>query len=164
VAQNVSEETRRVVFALHIPALASLGVATVADVVIRYASVGDEVALHETTVPAAVNLVSSDEAAAATPDNEVTEEIVVLKAARAQEEARVKADQGDFDGARKVLSDASDELRKRAPNSPRAEELLTHADELAQRADFMAPAAYDAASRKAMLYSTRDMRRKRRRE
>ena len=32
--------------------------ATVADVVIRYASVGDEVALHETTVPAAVNLVS----------------------------------------------------------------------------------------------------------
>ena len=50
MAQNVSEETRRVVFALHIPALASRGVATVADVVIRYASVGDEVALHETTV------------------------------------------------------------------------------------------------------------------
>ena len=138
--------------------------ATVADVVIRYASVGDEVAVHETTVPVTVNLVSADEAAAASPDNEVTEEIVVLKAARAQEEARAKADQGDWGGARKVLSDASDELRKRAPSSPRAQELLTHADELEQRADLMAPAAYDSASRKAMMYSTRDMRRKRRRE
>jgi len=43
-----------------------------------------------------VNLVSADEAAAAGHDAEVTEEVAILTAAGAQEEALKRADQGDF--------------------------------------------------------------------
>ncbi len=97
------DERRRVVFALHVPRLGELGVVKVADLVVRYVTVGDEVAEHTLSVPVAVNLVSADEAAAAAPDLEVTEEVLVLKAARARDEAIRLADAGDFDGARRLL-------------------------------------------------------------
>jgi Ca-activated chloride channel homolog len=58
-------ERRRVVLALHLPHLAALGPVRVADLVVRYVAVGEEVAEHTLTVPVAVNLVSADEAAAA---------------------------------------------------------------------------------------------------
>jgi hypothetical protein len=47
-------------------------------------------------MPLVVNLVSADEAAAQTPDAEVVEEVVILQAARAQEQAREPADSGEF--------------------------------------------------------------------
>jgi Ca-activated chloride channel homolog len=59
-----AEDRRRVVFELHVPEMARLGVAEVADVVVRYVSVGEEIAAHEVTLPIRVNLVSADEAAA----------------------------------------------------------------------------------------------------
>ena len=80
---GADSERRRVVFELHIPEVARLGVATVAEVVLRYTSVGDEVAAHEITLPIKVNLVSADEAAGE-PDQEVTEEVLILKSARAE--------------------------------------------------------------------------------
>jgi hypothetical protein len=42
------------------------------------------IAAHELTIPLTVNLVSAGEAAAAGSDAEVTEEVVILKVARAQ--------------------------------------------------------------------------------
>src|SRR5207244_4323867 len=80
-----------------IPDLARLGVEKVADVLIRYVAVGEEVAMHEVSVPVTVNLVSADEAAAADADAEVTEEVLVLRAARAEREAMKLADEGRFD-------------------------------------------------------------------
>lgn len=65
-----AEETRRVAFELHVPSLAALGVRTVADVVLRYTSIGEQIAQHEVTMPLVVNLVSADEAAAAAADTE----------------------------------------------------------------------------------------------
>jgi Ca-activated chloride channel family protein len=118
-----AEEHRRLVFELHVPSLASLGPATVAEVVLRYTSVGEQIAQHEVRVRLVVNLVSAGEAAAQTPDHEVVEEVVILKAARAQEQAREHADAGEFEQARKVLDEASTELRRLAPASPKAEEL-----------------------------------------
>ena len=59
------EESRRIVFELHIPEMAALGVKKVADVVVRYVSVGEQIASHEITIPLQINLVSADEAAAA---------------------------------------------------------------------------------------------------
>jgi len=82
------DERRRVLFELDIPEMAKLGVAKVADVVVRYVAVGEEIAAHELTLPTTVNMVSADEAAAGKADMEVLEEVLVLKAARAQEEAR----------------------------------------------------------------------------
>jgi Ca-activated chloride channel family protein len=128
-------ETRRVVFGLHIPRLGELGVARVAELVLGYVAVGDEIAEHTLTVPVVANLVSADEAAAAELDAEVREEVRVLEQARAQNEAIRLADAGDFDAARGVL----------------------HA------AGLPAPDAYDATSRKHLLYGARAAQRQRRR-
>ncbi|HXF73733.1 MAG TPA: VWA domain-containing protein, partial [Actinomycetota bacterium] len=66
-----AEERRRVVFTLHVPRLARLGVARVADVVVRYVAVGERIAQHELRLPLVVNLVRADEAARAEADAEV---------------------------------------------------------------------------------------------
>ena len=92
-------EKRRVVFELHVPHLAALGPAPVAEIVLRYVSVGAKVEQHEVTIPLAVNLVSADEAAASAPDLEVREEVLVLKAARARDEAIRLADAGENEQA-----------------------------------------------------------------
>jgi Ca-activated chloride channel homolog len=104
-------DRRRVVFALHVPALVEVGVASIADVVLRYVSVGAEVAVHEVVIPVAVNLVSADEAAASNPDLEVVEEVLVLKAAKAREDAIRLADTGDFKGAQHRLRESASALR-----------------------------------------------------
>ena len=155
------DEVRRVVFAFHVPRLAGLGVATVAEVVLRYASVGDQVALHETTVPVRVNLVTADEAGADEPDAEVTEEVVILKASRAQEDARRLADEGKFDEARQAVAKAADELRARAPGSSKADELLALAEEFEESGEMLVPGSYDAITAKQMTYRTHQTRRRR---
>jgi Ca-activated chloride channel family protein len=129
-------EARRVVFGLHIPRLVELGVAPVAELVLRYVAVGDEIAEHTLTIPVVANLVSADEAAAVEPDLEVREEVRVLEAARARNEAIQLADRGDFDAASAVL----------------------HA------AGLEAPAAYDATSRKQLRFQARAAQRQRRRQ
>ena len=157
------EERRRVVFELHIPEVASLGVAKVADVVIRYVSVGEEIAQHEVKLPITVNMVSADEAKAAEGDQDVIEEVLILKAARAQEEARKKADEGDFEAAQSLLRTAGDELRAMAPGSKRADELLEQAEMFDQAMPLMSTASYNPSVAKQMHYDIRSTRRKRRR-
>ena len=105
-------------------------------------SVGDEIAQQEVTIPITVNLVSADEAAAAQPDHEVTEEVVVLMSARAQEQAREHADRGEFDAATKVLGDAASELRQMAPKSSQAAELLAQAEMLEENLQWMSDERY----------------------
>src|SRR5215213_168567 len=96
-------DRRRIVLALHVPRLAELGVETIAELVVRYVSVGDEVAEHVLTLPIVVNAVSAAEAAAAGPDAEVHEEVLILKAARARDEAIRLADAGDLGAAKSAL-------------------------------------------------------------
>ena len=104
-------EKRRVVFELHVPHLAALGPAPVAEIVLRYVSVGAKVEQHEVTIPLAVNLVSADEAAASAPDLEVREEVLVLKAARARDEAIRLADAGEHEQAKRLMSMTESQLR-----------------------------------------------------
>jgi Ca-activated chloride channel family protein len=143
-------ERRRIVFELRIPQLAQLGPANVAHVVLRYVTVGDQVAAHETTIPITVNLVSADEAAVAELDHEVIDEVVVLQAARAKKEAIRLADQGRYDDARASLERAARELRKVAPSSPRAAELADEAIRLDGHVHAMSPSEYSPISRKRM--------------
>lgn len=157
-----ADESRRVVFELHVPDMARLGVATIADVVVRYASVGEQVALHELTHPVTVNLVSADEAARSHADAEVTEEVLVLKAALAQQEAIRMADEGRFDAAKSLLESTAEELRKLAPHSERASELLEQAGGLDAAATLASPMSFDAASRKVMHYEAYRRGRRRR--
>lgn len=104
------EERRRVVFQLHVPSVAALGPRRIADVVLRYVSVGQEVAHHEVRIPFTVNLVSADEAAVTTPDAEVTEEVVILSGAQAGKRARELADRGEYEAAERTLREAVKEL------------------------------------------------------
>jgi len=154
------DERRRVVFQLHVPRLQALGPRRVAEVVLRYVSVGEQIAAHEVTLPVTVNLVSADEAAAAEADHEVTEEVVVLMSARAQEQAREHADRDEFDSAKKVLGEAA-ELRRVAPASSQAEELLAQAEMLEENLLWMTDDRYLAASKNQMLYQLRQSRNRR---
>lgn len=156
-----ADERRRVVFELHIPQLASLGVATVADVILRYVSVGEQIEAHEVTLPITVNMVVADEAVEAEPDREVHEEVLILKAAQTQVDARKRADEGDFTGAREVLLQAVEQLRTEAPSSAKAQELLEQADQLEANVAFMSSPTYTAASRKQIHYQSRQARRRR---
>ena len=143
-------ERRRVVFQMRIPEVAKLGVLRVADVVLRYVAIGDQVATKEVTIPVTVNLVSADEAAAAEADHEVIEETVLLTSARARKQARDLADRGDFDGAREMLGRVSSELRDLAGDSERADELLHDAAALDVHMCAMSPGVYGPASRKRL--------------
>ncbi len=70
-------EERRTLFRLHIPALASLGLATIADVVLEFTSLPD-LQQHSVTMPISVNVVPGDQAAGRIPDPRVqVEELLV---------------------------------------------------------------------------------------
>lgn len=156
------DERRRVVFALHVPELATLGPAQIAEVLVRYVEVGEQVAMHTLHLPLVVNAVSSDDAAASVPDAEVTEEVAVLLGARAQEEARKLADQGDFEQARRVLLGAAEELRTKAEGSPRAAELQEQADRFELRSTELEPESY-TMMRKQMTFENRTVRERKQR-
>ena len=149
-------ERRRVVFRLQVPALQELGVAKVADLVLRYVSVDDGIEQHELTIPVAVNLVSASEAAAAAPDLEVREEVLVLAAAQARDEAIRLADEGRFDDAQAVLHDTAEKLRASGMTS-----LEPEANALDLELPVMAPASYggDPSVRKRLHYDSRRRRR-----
>ena len=155
VGDSYADESRRVVFELQIPSMAKLGVATVAEVVIRYVTVGDEVAARELKLPLTINMVSADEASKAAPDNEVVEEALILKSARAQAEARDKADRGDFKGAQELLRSTADELRRAAPHSTKPDELVGDAASLEDAANTSVEGAWGSASSKALHYDAR---------
>ena len=154
-------ERRRVVLELEIPHLAALGPARVAELVVRYVAVGEGLSHHTRTVPVVVNAVSAEEAARAVPDAEVTEEVLLLRAARAQEEAVRRADRGDHAGAGAVLREASAMLAAAPPGAARAEELLRRSRDLAAQGNEMSPMGYDATTRKRMRYQSHSTRRNR---
>lgn len=144
-------ERRRVVLALHVPRVAELGVARIAELVVRYVAVGEEVAEHTLTVPVAVNLVYADEAAAAAPDLEVREEVLVLQAARARDEAVQLADAGEYDAAQRLLGETGARLRAAG----------IHAEADALDPGLVAPAAYADDTRKRLHYEAHLRRRRR---
>jgi hypothetical protein len=131
------DEVRRVVFELHLPSVAALGLAKIGEVVVRHVAVGAEVALHEVTVPLMVNVVTPDEASGANPDHAVVEEVLILRAARIRDEARDLAGRGEFDASRALLSDTAKRLRDHAAGSVRAAELRLEAETLERAADWM---------------------------
>jgi Ca-activated chloride channel family protein len=143
-------ERRRLVFELGIPRLAQLGPATVAHIVLRYTTVGDTVAVHETTIPVVVNLVSANDPARKELDHDVVDEVVILQAARAKKEATELADEGRFDEAREALGRTAREIRAVAPKSSRAAELDTEATRLEDHMQAMSAPQYSSISRKRM--------------
>lgn len=148
------DENRRILFELHIPEVAGLGVSKVADVILRYVSVGEAIEAHEVKIPVTVNMVAADEATKAGPDHEVVEEVLILKSAKAQQEARERADGGDYDGARELLYEAAQDIRAAVPKSDRADELTNEADILDGHLGSMDSVSWDASTAKAMHYDS----------
>jgi Ca-activated chloride channel family protein len=165
VGDAYGDEVRRIVFELHLPSVPALGLATVGEVVIRYVTVGDEVAMRQVRVPLVVNVVTPEEAAGAGPDQAVVEEVLILRSARIRDEARDLASRGETKASLSLLADTSKHLRERAAGSSRAEELLAEAESLDRAARWLGesdPAGPPPPTAlKAMHYDSHAARRRR---
>ena len=148
-------ERRRVVIALHVPHLAALGPVTVAQLVLRYVTIGDEIAQHEVAIPVVANVVSAGEAATAVPDADVREEVMILLSAKARDEAVFDAAAGNFEAAQARISTLKQELR--AIGSPR---LAEEADALELAEAYLDPAVYPESGRKNLHYDSWNRRRR----
>ncbi|HEX2369931.1 MAG TPA: VWA domain-containing protein [Acidimicrobiia bacterium] len=152
-------ELRRLVFRLHVPAIAELGPRVLGEAVIRWTSIGAKsVEMVQKTIPIGVNLVTSSEAGEVGPDLDVTEEVTVLSAVQARRVARDQADRGDIRGASAVLRESADQLLAMAPGSARAVELRDDAADLERSATAMA-VSYDSAASKHLHYRARERER-----
>lgn len=158
-----SGQRLRVVLRLHLPNLAQLGLQQVAELVLRYVTVGDQVVTHQRTFPLVVNAVSAEEAAAAAPDAQVVDEVLVLAAARATDRARALADDGDHQQAARVLRESVAQLREVAPRSDASADLLRQAEALEVTEHELHDAAYSPAARKRLHYGSHDLKRNRHR-
>ena len=121
---------------------------------LRYVSIGDEIAQHEVTIPVVANVVSAEEAATAVPDAEVREEVLILLSAKARDEAVFDAGRGDFGAALARISTLKRELR--ATGSAR---LAEEADALEAAESYLEPSVYAHSGRKNLHYDSWNRRR-----
>ena len=149
-------DVRRLVFALRIPHLASFGPASVADCVLRYTAVGAAVEQHTVTIPVIVNVVSATEAAAQAPDFAVHEEVQLLTAARARDEAIRRADAGDVGGAAAYLRATASNLAASPSRRLQDDGIMMDA-----AADEIESAGFVPEVRKSLRYDANQKRRNR---
>lgn len=149
-------EERKLVFKLQIPGLADLGNMTVAEAVVRWADISaGTVELHTRTIPIAVNVVSAATASSEAVDSEVTEEVVVLEAAKARAEARRLADRGDLEEAHQLLAEQSEKL-KGIPRTSRLFQMASDdVEELERFSLRLESRVYDRTDSKALLEQSR---------
>jgi hypothetical protein len=152
LGDTFGDEVRRLVFELHIPQLADLGECRVADVVIRYTTVGDHAELHEVTLPVTVNAVDAALASGAPGDQGVTEQVTILRAAESRRRAQRLADDGRFAEAEVELASSVDALQSLALLSAAPGELLADARQLEYSRLAMEERRWSALDRKRMHY------------
>jgi Ca-activated chloride channel family protein len=144
-----ADELKTLVLELTIPALKALGTVQVADLHFAYDELADDRVTHQTLdLPVMVNAVPDDAYQQPPSDEAVLKSALLLRAARAREEAIKRADAGDFEVASQVLSGAADELQSKGLDDP---ELQSQHDMLREEALDMelGQDRYDAFSRKA---------------
>jgi Ca-activated chloride channel homolog len=98
-------ESRRLLIELDIPALAALGLATVAEVEVRYTELPDMVE-HVITHPVTVNVVLGDVAAGRVPDPVVTVERLLQQAQQSKRDAIAALRKGQTQSAHDLLTGA----------------------------------------------------------
>ena len=87
---------------------------------------------------------------------------MILKAARAQDEARAQARTGDLDGAKRLLREAAQDLRRAATASSRSSDLEDQAAEMEQHAQtFDVDGLMNPMQSKRMHYQTHQRKRRR---
>ncbi len=148
-------ELRRVVFEFAVPNVADLGQKHIADVVLRYATIGDPVEMHEVTMPIHVNVVEADEAVGAEADREVVDEVLILKAAEDRKRARDLADAGRYDEAADILDVRTRRMGESMVDSTRAADMAIEVDEMRYSTERLQRREYDDYDKKRMLYEER---------
>lgn len=119
-------ERRRLVAKFHLRPAQAAGPIEVAELVIRWAAVSGDVALHTVRVPVVVTAGDTDSADGGA-DHEVTEEVVRLEVARTRKRANEAADRGDFTGAAEMLRQGSSVVFAMDSAAPLADELARDA-------------------------------------
>jgi Ca-activated chloride channel homolog len=145
-------ERRRVVLKLRIPHLAALGPCVVAELVLRFTSVGETIEQRTTTIPVVANAVSAAEAAAVPADTVVREEVLILRSARVRDDAIRLADEGRFEEALDAVDATAADLECNG--------LVAEAAEL--RIAGRSLRHYDAVSRKTLNQRAWELKRGRR--
>lgn len=155
-------QTVRVVLRLRVPAIAELGLATIGEVIVRWVALDGQIAEHTVTRPLVVNAVSADDASKGLPNATVVEEIVVLTAGRATEQARDLAERGDLGAAKELLDVNLARLREVSSDHPAADQLRETITRLEFTGQAMASSTYGPAEAKRMHYESRNLRRNKR--
>jgi Ca-activated chloride channel family protein len=102
-------ESRRLLIQLDIPAMAALGLATVAEVAVRYTELPGLIE-HVITLPVTVNVVPGDVAAGRVPDPVVTVERLLQQAQQSKRDAITSLRAGKTDTAQYLLTGAMHNL------------------------------------------------------
>jgi len=158
-------ENRRVIFEFAIPNVAELGEKHIANVVLRYTSVGDAVEMHQVTIPVHVNVVPSSEAEGVEADREVVDEVTIIEAAEDRKRAIELADQHRHEEAARLLEDRRRQMEDRRRHSSRPDEFSTEMDELGYSTERLRSGTYDAGTRKQLeIERWRAMQSKKKRE
>jgi Ca-activated chloride channel family protein len=143
-------ENRRVVFEFAIPNVAELGEKHIADVVLRYTSVGDAVEMHQVTMPVYVNIVAAADAEGVEADRDVIDEVTIIKAAEDRRRAIELAEQRRHEEAAQLLEERRRVMEERRQYSSRPDEFASEVDELGYSSDKLRRGEYDAATKKQL--------------
>lgn len=146
-------EERSVVIGLNTRPQPVGGPVEVATVELSWVSTADGFAEHSVTIPITVTAGENgivDSAA----DPRVTEEVIVLEAARDRREARRRADTGDYEGAQQIAERVVDRLREVPSQSDAYFQAVAEHDAIRSR-------SWDASHSKQAYSSSREMSRKR---
>ncbi len=108
-------DERRLVLEVAVPSKAALGLATVAELEVRYVELPD-LTEHVLTLPISVNVVPADVAAGRVPDAEVRRERLMVETQKAKKESERLLRDGDVSGARDTLTAASADLAAAPPS------------------------------------------------
>ncbi len=129
-------EARRLLLRLHVPAMAALGLARIAELTLQYVEL-PSLDAHTVTVPIAVNVVPGDEAAGRIPNPSVQTEVAFQQAQQAKRDADAALRRGDATGAARLLADAGMALTDALACAPpdQAAELSAEAGALADLAE-----------------------------
>jgi Ca-activated chloride channel family protein len=124
-------ESRKVLLRFAVPAMASLGLAQIAELTLQYVEL-PSLDSHTVTLPVAVNVVPGDEASGRVPNPVVRTEVAFQQAQQAKREAAEALRYGDTLGAAQLLNAAGQQLDEAIQAAPPAsrDALAVEADEL----------------------------------
>jgi Ca-activated chloride channel family protein len=154
-------QTRSCVLRLGTPGLAALGPVTIAEVIVRYVSVGEAMQAHQLTLPVVVNVVDAADAAAQVPDAKVVEQVTLLEAARRVDEARQAADRGDYAASTELFAASVDLLDAMPPMAASAPEVAEHRARLEELRLSAEAGTWDALTSKRAHRESRSTKRRR---